>query len=49
MRVSLISSALFILDLASAIKKGPGISAKSLIQNPLMVGGASFELATPAV
>jgi hypothetical protein len=30
-------------------KKGPGIAAKSLISNNVLVGGAGFEPATPAV
>jgi hypothetical protein len=30
-------------------KKGPSISAKSLISNYFLVGGAGFEPATPAV
>ena len=33
----------------AGIKKGLGIEAKSLISSNLLVGGASFELATPAV
>jgi hypothetical protein len=30
-------------------KKGPGISAKSLFSKAVLVGGAGFEPATPAV
>jgi hypothetical protein len=33
----------------STNKKGPGISAESLISNRILVGGAGFEPATPAV
>jgi hypothetical protein len=33
----------------TTMKKGPGISAKSLISNIVLVGGAGFEPATPAV
>jgi hypothetical protein len=34
---------------STANKKGPGISAKSLISNDVLVGGAGLEPATPAV